>query len=115
MMAAPQNLRNTPIILAVLLCTGLILGSLATDAGARDFKNCGTRAPFVNPTKARGVGCHKAHKVLHRWVHKSGSTCRADGSRCHVLGFSCRVPRAHNYSNLICHRGSAVIFQHLVY
>jgi hypothetical protein len=100
--------------LAILGCA-LLLAFWPSAASASGFKNCGTKAPFQNPTKARGVGCRKARQVMSKWLVKSASSCKVDGSTCTVLGFTCRVPPANNFSNLICHRNGAVIFQHLVY
>jgi len=104
--------RKLSLALALVI---LLTLAMAAVGNARGLKNCGTRAPFQNPTRARGVGCSKARAVVQKWSHKTRSTCALDGTSCQVMRFTCSVPAANNYSNLVCHRGRAVIFQHLVY
>lgn len=99
----------------VVLGTSLLLAtaSMPSVAGARGSKACGDfGSRGIHSIKARGVGCHRARHVVHKWAD---SGCPPDGSTCRILRFACRVPARDNYSHLDCRRGHKRVYAQLEY
>jgi hypothetical protein len=94
-------------IVGLALTVSIVL-SCAALAQASKVHHCGSTPPY-GATKARGVSCRKAHRVVRAWG-KAAPRCGPGGQACRVQGWTCVVPvNRHNSTTLYCRKGRKLI------